>query len=62
MRQRTTQNLLFWVELWELLVSSKLENQPVQPESQEDPQHSRSPGAEINKSKVGLVDVSILSF
>lgn len=44
-------------------MNSKLEGQPEQPVPwEDDPQDSLSPGAEINKSKVGSVDVSFLSF
>lgn len=63
MKQRTSQNLLFSVELWERMVNSKLEGRPEQPVPwEDDPQDSRSPGAEINKSKAGSVDLSFLSF
>lgn len=45
------------------MVNSKLEGPPEQPVPwEDDPQDSRSPGAGINKSKVGSVDVSFLSF
>ena len=54
MKQRASQNLLFLVELWERTVNSKLEGRPEQPVPwEDDPQDSRSPGAEMNKSKAG---------